>query len=69
MVTGGGERTVDELAPFLTATGGPQAGRVADDLLEAARAEAIRNALLQALTGGLAIPAGLAAGRATTGGS
>ncbi|HEX6939364.1 MAG TPA: hypothetical protein VF158_08125 [Longimicrobiales bacterium] len=62
MTVRGGERTVNELAPFLTATGGRSAGAAADALTEAARQEAIRDAVVRLLTSGGAIPAGLAAG-------
>lgn len=64
MVTGGGERTVDELAPWLTATG-PEAGALAASTIDQWwDREALRRALLRAATTATAVPAGLAAGRA-----
>lgn len=61
---GGGARTATELAPFLMASADDAAG-IADELVEAIRQEQIRDAILRAATGGFAIPAGLAAGRAS----
>src|SRR5690606_38914475 len=67
MVTGGGERTVDELAPWLTATG-PEAGALAASTIDQWwDREALRRALLRAATTASAVPAGLAAEPTHTG--
>lgn len=59
----GGERTVDALAPLLTA-GGPEAGRMTGEALqELIRRDALRRARLDRLTAGATVPAGLLAGR------
>jgi len=66
MVTGGGERTVDELAPWLTATG-PEGGALAATAIDQWwDREALRRALLRGAATATAVPAGLAAGRAVS---